>query len=61
MHELKQLVKYMKSLSYKNGILVCSKDKFPKRNPCRNVYIDDMKIIFLSEEDLRGRRIKDFL
>ena len=60
MHELKQLIKYMKSLSHKNGIIVCPKDKFPKRNPCRNVYIDDMEITFLSEEDLRGRSIKDF-
>lgn len=50
----------MKSLSNKNGIMICPKDKFPKRNLGRNVYIDDMEITFLSEEDLRGRRIKDF-
>ena len=60
MHELKQLIRYMKSLNHKRGILVCPKDKFPKRNPCRNVYIDDMEITFLSDENLRGRRIKDF-
>lgn len=59
MYELKQLTRYMKSLRCKNGILVCPKNKFPKKNPCRNVYIGDMKILFLSEEDLRGRRIKD--
>jgi len=48
------------SLSHKNGILVCPKDKFPKRNHHGNVYIGDNKITFLSKEDLRGCRIKDF-
>ena len=49
MYELNQLARYMKSLAYKNGILVCPKDKIPKRNACRNVYIDGMEISFLSE------------
>lgn len=59
MYELKQLVRYMKALGYKKGILVCPKEKFPKRKNHRNVYIDDLEIKLLSEEDLRGRSIMD--
>jgi len=60
MYEIKQLIKYMRALNYKRGILVCPKEKFPKRKYGRNVYIGDLEITLLSEEDLRGRRIRDF-
>lgn len=58
MFEIKQLVKYMKALNYKRGLLICPKESFPKRKNSRNVYIDNAVINILSEEDLGGRSIK---
>ena len=57
MVELKQLMKYMKSLGCQRGIIVCPKESFPKRKNSRNVYKDNLTIQILSEEDLRGRSI----
>lgn len=57
MHEIKQLVKYMKAINCKNGLLICPKESFPKRKNRRNIYIDDLNIKILSEEDLRGHRL----
>lgn len=59
MHEIKQLVRYMKVLNFKRGLLICPKEKFPKRKYYRNIYINDLEITLLSEEDLRGRSIRD--
>ena len=55
---IKQLMKYMKSIDCKNGILVCDKKRFPKRKNERYIYKEDLFIQILSEEDLRGRSIK---
>ncbi len=54
MFEIKQLVRYMKALNYKEGLLICPKQSFPKRKTGRNIYIDNLRIRILSEEDLRG-------
>lgn len=57
MFELKQLVRYMKDLNCKKGLLICPKESFPKRKNSRNIYIGRLNIKIMSEEDLRGRRI----
>ena len=57
MHEIKQLVNYMKAINCKNGLLICPKESFPKRKNGRNIYIDGLNIKLLSEEDLRGYSI----
>jgi hypothetical protein len=57
--QLKQLAKYMKELNCRKGILVCPKESFPKRKHGRNVYIDGLEIRIISEEDVRGRSIKE--
>jgi len=57
MSQLKQLIKYMKSINCQNGLLICPKESFPKRKNSRNIYIDELNIKILSEEDLRGRSI----
>jgi transposase len=31
MHEIKQLIKYMKALHYNHGLLICPEESFPKR------------------------------
>jgi len=54
MHEIKQLIKYMQVLHCNNGLLICPKESFPKRKNGRNVYIGNLAIKILSEEDLRG-------
>ena len=59
MSQIKQLVRYLKELDIKNGIIICPKESFPKRKNGRNLYIEDLKIKILSEEDLRGRSIKE--
>ena len=59
MFEIKQLVKYMRALNHKKGLLICPKGSFPKRKNSRKLYIDDQIIKILSEEDLWGRSIKD--
>lgn len=61
MHEIKQLLRYMISLKIKDGILICPKESFPKRKNSRNIYIDGLRIKILSEEDIRGRSIKEIL
>lgn len=57
MFEIKQLIRYMEFLNYKNGLLICPKESFPKRKNSRNLYISDLNIKILSEEDLRGHSI----
>ena len=54
MHELKQLIRYMKELNCKNGLLICPKESFPKRKNSRNIYIDGLSLRILSKEDLYG-------
>lgn len=44
----------MKALNYKKGLIVCPKESFPKRKNSRNIYIESMIILIVSEEDLRG-------
>ena len=58
MFEIKQLIRYMKALNYKRGLLICPKESFPKRKNSRNIYINNRIIQIISEEDLRGRSIK---
>lgn len=57
MFEIKQLIRYMKALNYKEGLLICLKQSFPKRKNGRNIYIDNLRVRILSEEDLRERSI----
>ena len=59
MSEIKQLIRYMKSLNKNKGLLICPKESFPKRKNNRKLYIENLVIQILSEEDLRGRSIKD--
>ncbi len=59
MSQIKQLVRYLQELNIKKGIIVCPKESFPKRKNGRNLYIEDLKIMILSDEDLRGRSIKE--
>ena len=40
MSEIKQLIRYMKSLKINDGLLICPKESFPKRKNSRNLYID---------------------
>lgn len=54
MFEIKQLIGYMKALNYKEGLLICPKQSFPKRKNGRNIYIDNLRVRIVSEEDLRG-------
>ena len=55
---LNQLIRYMDALNYNNGLIVCPKDKFPKKINGRNIYIESKKIQIISDDDLRGRSIK---
>ena len=57
MFELKQLMRYMKDLGCKKGLLICPKESFPKRKNSRNIYIGCLNIKIMCEEDLRGRSI----
>ncbi len=61
MHEIGQLIRYMGALKCNNGILICPKENFPKRKYGRNVYIDGLNILILSEEDLRECSIRGFI
>ena len=54
MSQVKQLMKYMVALGYKDGLLVCPKESFPKKKNNKNLYIDDLKIKIISEEDIRN-------
>lgn len=54
MHEIKQLIRYMESLDYNQGFIICPKESFPKRKNSRNIYKDNRTIRIVSEEDLRG-------
>ncbi len=54
MSQVKQLMKYMLALGYKEGLLVCPKESFPKRKNNTNIYIDDLKIKIISEEDIQN-------
>ncbi len=49
-----QIVRYMKALNINNGLIICHKENFPKREDGRNIYIENLAIRILSEEDLRG-------
>lgn len=60
MFEIKQLIRYMDALNYRNGLLICPKESFPKRKNGRNIYIGNRTIKIISEEDLRGCSIKVF-
>ncbi len=57
MSQIKQLVKYMRSLNYEYGLIICPKKSLPKRKNGRKVYIDNFKIKIISEDELRGRSI----
>lgn len=57
MSQIKQLVGYMRAPNQKNGLIVCPKESFPKRKNSKKLYISDLFIGILSEEDLRGRSI----
>ena len=59
MSQIKQLIRYLKELNLKNGLIICPKDSFPKQKNERNLYIGGLKIMILSDEDLRGRSIKE--
>lgn len=61
MSQIKQLITYMKELNFKDGLLICPKSSFPKRKNSRNLFIGSLRINILSEEDLRGRSINQFL
>jgi len=50
--QIKQLIRYMKALKYKNGLIICPKESFPKRKNSRNITVNDFKINIMSEEDL---------
>ena len=60
MSDVKQLIKYMNLVNYKKGLIICPKESFPKKKNSRNVYIDNLMIKILSEEDLRGRSTNHF-
>lgn len=61
MFELKQLIRYMKSLNLNKGLLICPKESFPKRKNSRNIYIENLNLRILSEEDLWGCSINHLL
>tara|TARA_Y100000034_G_scaffold121849_1_gene166582 strand:- start:668 stop:1399 length:732 start_codon:yes stop_codon:yes gene_type:complete len=52
MSDIKQLVNYMRFLNLKKGLIICPKESFPKIKNSRNIYIDNLSIRILSEEDL---------
>lgn len=52
MSQIKQLVKYMKALNYKNGLLICPPERFPKRKNKNNICIEDLKIEIISENEI---------
>ena len=54
MYEMRQLLNYMKDLHCRNGLLICPRGSFPKRKYGRNVYIGDLMIKILSEDDIIG-------
>jgi len=54
MSQIKQLVQYMNAMGQKNGLIICPKESFPKRKNSKKLYISNLFISILSEEDLRG-------
>ncbi|MBT6869098.1 hypothetical protein HOA65_03530 [archaeon] len=59
--QIKQLEQYMKLVGINNGLIICPKESFPKRNNHRNIYIENLNIKILSDEDIRGRSISYLL
>lgn len=57
MSEIKQLIRYMRSLKQNEGLIICPKKSFPKRKNSRNIYIDNLHIQIISQEDLWGHSI----
>ena len=57
MSDIKQLIRYMKVLNHKKGLIICPKESFPKKKNTRNIYIENLSINILSEEDLRGEHV----
>ncbi|MEK6952389.1 MAG: winged helix-turn-helix transcriptional regulator [Nanoarchaeota archaeon] len=57
MSQIKQIVRYMRELNCKKGLIICSKESFPKRKNSRKLYVEDMMIRIVSEEDIKMKGV----
>ena len=49
--QIRQLIEYMRSIGCKRGLLICHKERFPKRNK-RNLYIRNLSVNIISPEEI---------
>ena len=49
--QIKQLLGYMTALACNQGLLICPKERFPKRNK-RNLYIRNLNVKIISPEEI---------
>ena len=57
MHEIKQLLNYLRITNLKQGLLICPKESLPAKQKSRNIYIDGFNLKVISDDSLWGRGI----